>query len=242
MALHLRSRFYFSFCFSLLMSPFPCDFVDVADASILWDLERAVLDPVWKSRKLSLLWWPEEIISAPMLPWILCSRFKKIGTAKVWTCDFGILFLRQIHVEMFIIFTAFLLSFPFLSSFFPHSLILSNDFFFLLLPAGGIWLDKDTMGEAEGCIVSVRKRWPRTVGKSKARGVCASLIWKKREIEVGGYAIRLQVEREVKRWCCVIHSSFPFSMPMGNRQSFVWYLKVFCGAVVIFLLDIYSCW
>ena len=67
---------------------FTCDLVDLEETSILKDLEKAFLEPVWRLQKPSLWWCPEQIISTPMLPWTLHSRFEKIRTAKVWTCDF----------------------------------------------------------------------------------------------------------------------------------------------------------
>lgn len=67
---------------------FTCDLVDLEETSILKDLEKAFLESVWRLQKPSLWWCPEQIISTPMLPWTLHSRFEKIRTAKVWTCDF----------------------------------------------------------------------------------------------------------------------------------------------------------
>ena len=120
---------------------FTCDLVDLEETSILKDLEKAVLEPAWRLQKPSLWWWPEQIISTPMLPWTLHSRFEKIRTAKVWTCDFY-LFLKANTFKNSSSFSQpsllLICSFLFLL---PFSLPPFKQWSSLLLPACGMWWD-----------------------------------------------------------------------------------------------------
>lgn len=135
------------------ISSFTCDLVDLEETSILKDLEKAVLEPAWRLQKPSLWWWPEQIISTPMLPWTLHSRFEKIRTAKVWTC----LFWRQIHLKIVNHFHSLLSSSSalFFFSCLSPSLLLSNDLVFCYQLVGCDGMDKIIMEEMEGYPVSV---------------------------------------------------------------------------------------
>lgn len=85
MVWNFKSLLVFQFSFCLWTSSPSCDFRRRGRRNLR--PQKSVSEPVWRLRKLSPWWWPEEIISTPMLPWNSCSRFKKIRTAKVWTFD-----------------------------------------------------------------------------------------------------------------------------------------------------------
>ena len=135
---------------------FTYDLVDLEETSILKDLEKAVLEPAWRLQKSSLWWWPEQITSTPMLPWTLHSRFEKIRTAKVWTCDFY-LFWRQIHLKIVNHFHSLLSSSSalFFFSYLSPSLLLRNDLVFCYQLVGCGGMDKIIMEEMEGYPVSI---------------------------------------------------------------------------------------